>query len=198
MAVLDLLQKRYAVKSFNGEKIPEEDISKMKEAIRLTPSSFNWQPWKVKIVEDKETLEKLQVAAFNQPQIGTASHLFVFCSISDLKENNEKLLNKMKVFMDGEKFEVFKGITTGAVSRMDSESQKRMSEREVFAAMENLVLMATDLGYGSCPMGGFDAEKFKDILDLSEGVQPVVIVPVGISADKPRDKFRFSDEDIFF
>ena len=39
--------------------LSEDKLTKLKEAIRLAPSSFNWQPWKIKIIDDKETLTKL-------------------------------------------------------------------------------------------------------------------------------------------
>jgi nitroreductase len=198
MTVLDLLNKRHAVKSFNGEKIPEEDIEKMKESIRLAPSSFNWQPWKIKIVSDKETLEKLQGAAFNQPQVGSASHLFVFCAVKDLDKNNEKLLNNLKGFMPEEKFENFSSYLNGAIASMTPESKERMAERELFTAVENLLLSATELGYGSCPMGGFNHEEFRKILNIPEELSIVVIAPVGFANDEVRPKYRFSKEEIFF
>jgi nitroreductase len=92
MTVLDIIKKRYAAKNFSGENIAESKIAEMKEAIKLAPSSFNWQPWKVKIVEDNQTLKKLQEVSWGQPQIGNASHLFIFCAVDSFEENNEKLI----------------------------------------------------------------------------------------------------------
>ena len=96
MDVIEAINKRYSAKLFTGKKIPEEDILKLKEAIRFAPSWFNIQPWKIKVVEDKEMLSKLQQAAYGQKQVGTASHLFVFCSINNFDENNSKIVDKMK------------------------------------------------------------------------------------------------------
>jgi len=198
MTVIDIIKKRYAAKMFTGEKIKSEDLKILKDSIRLAPSSFNWQPWKIKIVDDKEILKKLEAASWNQPQVGTASHLFVFCAINSLTNNNKKLKSSMKKFMPEEKFLGYEKIIDGALSHMDSESQKRMSERELFIPAENLSLVATDLGYASCHMGGFVADEYKKILDLPEDLTPVVVVPVGIAADSPREKFRFSEDEIFF
>ena len=198
MKILDLLEKRYAVKSFNGEKIPEKDIEQMKKAIRLAPSSFNWQPWKVKVISDKETLEKLKGASYNQPQITSASHLFVFCATTDLTKNNKKLLDNLKGSMPEEHFENFSKYLDGAISAMNAESQERMAEREIFLSVENLILAATELGYGSCPMGGFEHDKYKEILGLDKDLSPIVLVTVGFPNDEARPKYRFDEKDIFF
>ena len=60
------------------------------------------------------------------------------------------------------------------------------------------MLSATSLGYASCPVGGFDKRKFKEILKLSSDLEPVLIVPVGYGADEPRVKIRLDNNDIFF
>ncbi|MDA3836458.1 MAG: nitroreductase family protein [Nanoarchaeota archaeon] len=198
MEVLDVIRKRYAAKNFSGEKIKDEDLDKMKEAIRLAPSSFNWQPWKIKIVSDKETLDKLQIASWNQPQIGTASHLFIFCAMDSLVENNDKLMGKMRNMLPAEQFEIYNGMTSQALSSMDAEAQKRMSERELFLPAAHLSLSATDLGYASCHIGGFVSEEYRKILDLPKNLTPIVIVPVGVPADEGGQKYRFPEDEVFF
>lgn len=170
----------------------------MKEAIRFAPSSYNIQPWKIKIISDKETLLKLQEVSVNQAQIGTASHLFVFCAYENLNENKDKLLVNMKRKIPEEKLNLFKKMLEGFMQRFTKDEQSRLSERELFMPVENLMLSATDLGYGSCPVGGFEADKYKEILNISDNLKPIVVVPVGIPVDTPREKFRFDEEDIFF
>jgi len=198
MELHEIIEKRHAAKLFTGEKISDEHLDKLKEAIRLAPSSFNWQPWKIKVISDKKVLESLCKASYDQPQVKTASHLFVFCSFNSLHDNNNKLLEGLKPNMPEEKFNGFKTILEDALKNMSPEEQERMSERELFLAVQNLLLTATSLGIGSCPMGGFIHTEYKKILNLPENLKATVIVPVGILADEPRPKFRFNHEDIFF
>lgn len=196
MRVLDVLKKRYAVKLFTGKKIKNSDIVKMKEVIKLAPSSFNLQPWKIKIVSDKNLLKKLEIASFNQPQISSASHLFVFCSTNSFKENEEKLINSIKKNKP-HNVEIFSKRLKEFTNRMSKEDKRRLSERELFMALENLIMITTDLGYGACPIGGFDSKKFKQILSIPKEFEPVVLCAVGIPKDTPRKKFRFENKDIF-
>lgn len=46
MDFLELSKKRFTAKKFDpSKKIPEDDIKKLKEILRLSPSSVNSQPW---------------------------------------------------------------------------------------------------------------------------------------------------------
>ncbi len=63
----------------------------------------------------------------------------------------------------------------------------RFGERaEVFtiqdtaAAVENILLTATDMGLGGCFMGAFDGEKFAEVLGINEDHKPIAVVPVGV------------------
>ncbi len=58
---------RYATKKFDPtKKISAEDLQFLKEAIRLTASSYGLQPYKVIIVETADLRAKLQPAAWGQ------------------------------------------------------------------------------------------------------------------------------------
>ena len=102
---------RYATKKFDAsKKISEQDLETLKEAIRLSASSYGLQLYKVLIVENPEVRAKLQPASWGQSQIVDASHLFVFANITDVQESHiddyiEKsisakvLLGKVKAFL---------------------------------------------------------------------------------------------------
>ena len=60
---------------------------------------------------------------------------------------------------------------------------------DVAISMEHLVLAATNLGLGTCWIGGFDEKKVKKILNIPEKIKVVAMTPVGYSsAEKVRDK----------
>jgi nitroreductase len=79
MNIIENLNWRYATKKFDSAyKIPESEIEKVKSIIKLSPSSFGLQPYKVLIVTNPDVREKLKEASWNQSQITDASHLLVF------------------------------------------------------------------------------------------------------------------------
>jgi nitroreductase len=51
MTLIDSLQWRYATKRFDPKKkVSDADIATLKEAVRLTPSSYGFQLYKVIVV----------------------------------------------------------------------------------------------------------------------------------------------------
>ena len=72
---------RYATKKFDAtKKITDADIAFLKEAIRLSTSSYGLQPYRVFIVENPELRAKLVAASYGQAQVADASHLLVFAN----------------------------------------------------------------------------------------------------------------------
>ena len=55
---------------------------------------------------------------------------------------------------------------------------------DVAIAMEHLILAATDVGLGSCWIGGFDEEKVKEILSLPKRIKVVALTPLGYPSVK--------------
>jgi len=199
MSYLDLLKKRHAAKKFNSKKISAEQLKLLKEAIRLSPSSYNSQPWKVKIVSDKATLEKLKPLSWNQEQITTCSHLFIFSVPKDVPARFEELYAAMrKSGVTEQSVTGFKGYVQGSLDKLTPEQQVFWMQRQVYLAMMSLMAEAADLGLDSCPMEGFDADGYAKALGL-KGLVPTVICPVGIGAEQPKHpKLRFEEKQIFF
>jgi nitroreductase / dihydropteridine reductase len=96
MSFLSNLSWRYATKKFDStKKISAENIEKVLEAIRMTPTSFGLQPYHFYVVTNQEIKDKIQAVAWNQPQVGTCSHLIVFAVRTDLKQTKEEYFTLM-------------------------------------------------------------------------------------------------------
>lgn len=189
MEFKDIVKKRYAVKKFDNRKIPSEKVEELLEMIRFSPSSSNTQPWKIVVVTDDEMKEKLRKVSMDQQQITTCSHLLVFCADTDFKF--DKLIELMP---NAESY--YTGLKNN-FSTMSYDDKLLFASNQVFIALGNALNGAKSLGFDSCPMGGFSSEGYKEVLDLDANLVPVVLCPIGYAADKPRDKVRFSKEDVF-
>ncbi len=194
----EMLTKRYACKKFNSEKISDEQLSSLLEMVKLAPSSFGLQPFKVLVISDDETKEKLLSASFNQPQITTCSHLLVFCANKDVKERIDSYEQKMK---DGgvpeEKVSAYIGMMRGFLEGLTDEHKVAWAQRQIYIALANALYGAKFLGFESCPMEGFNPQDYSEILGLDDELVPTVLAPVGFPADEQPPKTRFSDEDLF-
>lgn len=63
---------------------------------------------------------------------------------------------------------------------------------DVSLAMHNLVLMATDMGLGTCYLGAYDEMKVKEILGVPDNIRVAAMSPLGYPLDKKtlRDKMK--------
>ena len=56
---------------------------------------------------------------------------------------------------------------------------------DVAIAMENMILAATALGYGTCWIGAFDQDQVKGVLGVPDDMTVVALTPVGVSDAQP-------------
>ncbi|MEA3457187.1 MAG: nitroreductase family protein [Candidatus Thermoplasmatota archaeon] len=75
------------------------------------------------------------------------------------------------------------------VACADSLSSGKKKDMEYFGvdvaiAMEHIILAATDIGLGSCWIGGFDEEKVKRALEIPPRIRVVALTPLGYPAQK--------------
>jgi nitroreductase / dihydropteridine reductase len=194
MEFKDIVKERYAVKLFTKEKLPEEKVAALLDIIRHAPSSWNIQTWKIKIIDDEETLKKLHPASYEQTQILSCSHLLVFCAETDLN----KAVDDLEILFEEKtgKKPTHTDSIRKSYNSMSKQDQECYAKQQVFLALGNAVNGAKSLGFDSCPMGGFKADEYSKILNLPKSIIPVALCPIGYAADKPREKIRFSKEDI--
>lgn len=68
---------------------------------------------------------------------------------------------------------------------------------DVAIAVENMVLAAYSLGYGTCWIGAFDPEKVKGVLQLPAESDVVVCTPLGVPYAAPEPRPRKDLGEIF-
>jgi nitroreductase len=59
METWDAIRSRRNVRSFSDEPLDPEQLDRILEAARRTPSSRNWQPWDFVLVTEREQLREL-------------------------------------------------------------------------------------------------------------------------------------------
>ena len=86
MSFIESMQKRYTTKNYNSsKKIEKENIEKLQEILRLTPSSINSQPWRFTFVSDKKTKQKLsEVSWINTYKVLDCDTVVVFSRVNSL------------------------------------------------------------------------------------------------------------------
>ena len=67
---------------------------------------------------------------------------------------------------------------------------KNFMDIDATIVMDHIILAATSTGLGTCWVGAFDTSAAKEVLNLPEGIEPVVFTPLGYPADEPGTKRR--------
>ena len=193
-----IVMERYATKLFDGRKISQPKLDMLLDLVRYAPSSFDIQPWVIRVIEKLEIKEKLAPASWNQPQIKSCSHLLVFCANKDIAGNINKLEKSM--IKAGAKPESIKDYITmmrNFEKGLNEEQKLSWSQRQTYLALGNALNGAKYLGFDSCPMEGFEPKEYSRILNLPSNIIPTALCTIGYAMDKPKPKLRFPKEDVF-
>ncbi|MCQ0110239.1 Nitroreductase [Zhouia amylolytica] len=187
--IIENLKWRYATKKFDpSKKISPQDLETLKEAIQLSASSYGLQPYQVLIIEDQEIREKLKPAAWNQTQITDASHLVVFANKVNLSpKDTEAYMNNISATRNipVDSLNGFSEMINGVVNSLPEDAKAVWTSKQTYIALGNLLAAAAELKIDSCPMEGFEADKFNEILGLNEkGLNAAVIAPVGYRSEE--------------
>ncbi|SFU74417.1 hypothetical protein SAMN05216480_11841 [Pustulibacterium marinum] len=187
MNIIEKLQWRYATKKFDkGTEIPQDKIEILKHAFNLTATSYGLQPVTMIVVKDEKLKAKLQENAFNQQQVGDASHVLVFAILeevtSEFIHDYFKLVKSIRDTPD-EILNPYKDFLVNDFGKKTIEEIHQWSTKQAYLAMGNLLTVCAVEGIDACPMEGFDAQKFDELLQLSnKKLKSVLIMPIGYRA----------------
>lgn len=182
MELLKDLNWRYAVKKYSNEKVDEQKIDLILNAINLSASSCGLQPYRLFVISNEELKLKLKADSFNG-QIAESSHLLVFAAynkittqnVQDLVSLTSQIKNVSIESLDG----LFVSIDSFFRSRTD-EQNRHWAEKQTYIALGTALVAAANLRVDATPMEGFDAELFDKLLGLDEkGLHSTVILSLG-------------------
>lgn len=203
-SIKEALEWRYATQKFDPtKKLTDLEINELLDYARLSPSWYGLQPWKFIVVEDPLTRAKLQEAAYNQPKVTEASHLIVFAHKTTLDETYVDSYIQSSANAEGVTVEELKPLRDAVMNfvNMIKENVSPWASNQTHIAFGMFLESAALLGIDAGPMGGFNADKFDEILGLKElGLHTAVICAVGHRLDSDpaslRKKSRFSLDEI--
>ncbi|MEN6356785.1 MAG: nitroreductase family protein [Armatimonadota bacterium] len=88
------------------------------------------------------------------------------------------------------------GCTVPSQAWVRKYDNKNHADIDLAIAMDHLILAATDLGLGTCPIAAFDPDAAREVLNIPDNLVPVIFTPLGYPADAPREKQRKTLEEL--
>ncbi len=197
---------RYATKKFDiTKKISDEDLNILKEAIRLSSSSYGLQPYKIIIVENPALRAKIQPVAWGQSQIVEASHLIVFANITNFaNEDIDKVVTNFTATRElpTNALNSYSDFMKSKITTLPLEERNSWTAKQAYLALGNLLNAAAELKIDVTPMEGFDPVLVNEILGLDAlGLSAVLLAPIGYRHEEDGTqhykKVRKSNEELF-
>ena len=186
MSFLSNLSWRYATKKFDtARKVSDADLAQILEAIRMAPSSFGLQPYHFYVVSNPDILAKIGAAAYNQPQLTTASYVIIFAARTDFTTNNDEYFN----LMSGNNPEVrsqmkgYEDMLVGFATAKSPADYLAWASKQAYIAQGFGLAACAELQIDSCAMEGADFNAIGEILGLPATQKAVVMLPIGYRAE---------------
>ena len=184
MQLIENLKWRYATKKMDAsKKVSEQDIVYIKEAVQLSASSYGLQPFKVLEIKDSKLREELKPLSWNQSQVTDASHLFVFCNITEVTEIDVDNLIKLKSKINSIPIEKISGYGDFIKGKLKEKTETEMfnwTAKQTYIALSNAMNACAELRIDCTPMEGFESDDYNQKLGLPEqGLNACVILAIG-------------------
>ncbi|HBV16964.1 NAD(P)H-dependent oxidoreductase [Chryseobacterium carnipullorum] len=178
MNYLEALSRRYSVKKFNHEIIPQDTLYNILESGKLSASSLGLQPYRVLVVESDEMKQKLIPAFYNPSQISTCSHLIVIISKKTIEEsyihgyfNHISEVRETSV----EKLDLFRKSINQYIIQKTQDEIFNWAEKQSYIVLANLMYAAAIENIDSCPMEGFRQDVIEEILNINPDTEKVTV-----------------------
>lgn len=206
MQLLTNLEWRYATKQFDPtKKISQEQLTFLKKAIQLSPSSYGLQLYKVLIIENPTLRATLKTHSWGQNQITEASHLVVFCNYTKVSNTEiDDFLNRTATIqnLNRDHLQGYGDFIKTKLREFTETERLNWTKRQTYLALGNLLNACAELKIDACPMEGFQVEGYNRVLELDkQNLNAAVIAPIGFRSTEDKTqhgkKVRKSFSELF-
>lgn len=200
---------RRAIRDFDGSPIADEEVEALIGEALLAPSSGNSQPYVIHWLRDPAMKAAGAAACRNQRAARSASTLLVFvagsrfaletvsrfhayvestCELSEksrryhLRETktHRRFLRIAPCFLWSPLLSLLTAVIPAfALVPVGASGVRHWAARSTLFAAQTMLLAASARGLDTCPMEGFDARKFGQILGLKRGDVIALVVALG-------------------
>lgn len=200
MEELQFIYKRHSVRKFQEKPVRGEDLEAILTAAVHAPSGKNLQNWHFVVVSRRELIEQLAGAVQEKNK-----QLAEFISDEAERKSFVGMVPYHTVFKGAPVvILVYAGpypsvadslLRSGIMPQQEAQSYAKPDPgiQNIAAAMENLVLAAAALGYGTCWMTGptYAAEEISELVGFAkDGYHLAAMTPLGIPAAASSQRTR--------
>ena len=173
----EMLLKRESCRAYCDKPVAREDLVKICEAGRLSPSGCNAQPWKFIVVDEPEARARLcDALLLTGGKTGAPWREQVPAFIVLVEQHANVMPFVLQYYGDSQRF----------------------SQGDIGMAAMSMCYQALELGLSTCIIGMNDQEKMEQALGIPDHDAVRMLLAVGYPAEEkaPRPKVRKNFEDV--
>jgi nitroreductase len=176
--LLDAIRQRYACHEFvAGKPVSADELALLLAAGRLAPSAFGLEPWRFVAVTDAAGRAAVAHACHDQPAATTAAAFIVVVAlVAALDPDSDYVRARFVAEANGQDAEP---IYSAYRSLYRAGSTAAWAQGQCNFAAGHLLLQATHMGLGSCPIGGFDSQALATAVAIPAGEAPALVIALG-------------------
>ena len=186
--IIEKLKWRYATKKFDAsKKLSEAKLNVLLESFNLTATSYGLQPIKMLVIGNTDLKKKLVPITMDQEQVNNASHVFVICT--ETKMDTKFIKDNFKLVEETRKtsraiLDPFETFIMDEFSEKPKTTIDTWMAKQAYLALGNLLTVCALEDIDSCPIEGFEPEKYDELLKLNDlGLKSVLVLAVGYRAE---------------
>lgn len=165
MELKNAIKNRRSIRRFRDEPIDQGHLIDIITSGIEAPSAGNLQSRHFYVVRHRLLKKQLATAAFRQDFISQAHAVVVVCADSRIRKE------------------------------YGSRGVDLYAPMDCAASIQNMMLMAFALGYGTCWVGAFDEKKVSAAARLPTHFRPVALMPIGVANESPTRPERMALEE---
>jgi len=185
----ELIETRHSANNFLEDvQITVKDLEPIFEDIKLAPSAFNLQHAEYKVVLEKALKEKIREAASGQYKVHSASAVILVTGDRYAYRQTEKINEGMRdlgIIKDFELQEMVENNTQFYESRGEQFLKEEAIRNASLSAMM-FMLAAKNRGWDTCPMIGFDSDQVRELLEIPDTHEIVLMITIGKEKESSR------------
>lgn len=156
------------------------------EFLELAKKRYSVRAYKNEAVEDEKLNAILEAARFAPTAVNYQPFQIIVIK-TEGREEELKRIYQAEWFREAPIVICVCAIPNNAWKRRDG---KNYADVDATIVMDHIILAATSMGLGTCWIGAFDVNAAKEVLNLPDGVEPLVFTPIGYPADQIGEKNR--------
>jgi putative NAD(P)H nitroreductase len=184
-------ERRSASNFLENHPISSKELDEIFELVKLAPSAFNLQHTNYLVVLNPELKEEVKKAAYGQHKVSTASAVIVVLGNKKAYQEAARIYEGLLMLeiVNKQEFDQMVQDTVSFYENRGEVFQRDEAIRNASLSAMLFMMTAKSKGWDTCPMIGFDPEQLKQVLNISDQYEPVMMITLGkekVQSRKPR------------